>query len=70
MKLTKWFSANVKPVRTGVYQTQYYAGGGYSMWNGEKWGSERDSINGAVKNPNYRMAAQDKPWRGLVEKQT
>ena len=71
MKLTPWFPLNIKPVRSGVYNTSLgnktpYLG--FSHWNGRRWSDTCASIEGA--NQAIRgNGMQDKKWRGLAAKQ-
>lgn len=61
MNATPWYSAKVKPVRVGWYQTKgcdgYMDCGGMHYWNGEYW----------LLRP-YGTALPPLPWRGLTEK--
>ena len=62
MKLTKWYEANVKPVRLGVYQVQDLFredSGFYAYWNGYHWLIE--SEQGA------RLKFQYRRWRGVEQ---
>jgi hypothetical protein len=65
-ELTPWFPSSVKPVRKGVYQTDWY-GVGYSQWSGQEWSNQDEKIEEAAMRPNWDMGAQDKPWRGLAK---
>lgn len=61
---TDWFPVKVKPVRPGVYETRYYAGGliwvGRSRWNGSRWSSQGGAMH------YFTLFRQDKEWRGLA----
>jgi hypothetical protein len=56
VKKTKWFPANVKPVRVGWYQVKCDMGftcGGMHFWNGKYWQVPLWGECSAV------------PWRGI-----
>jgi hypothetical protein len=68
MKKTRWFPAETKPVRPGIYETRFDAFHGYSFFNGEKWAVQRRSVAYAIDSSgNIEYSRQDKRWRGLVE---
>lgn len=60
-QLTDWFPPYIKPVRVGVYSTDW----GYAHWNGKRWGCGQDTPWLARKCPDYRKAFQRKSWCGL-----
>lgn len=71
MKLTPLYPPNIKPVRSGVYQTQLTpdAKAAYSHWNnGTKhwgWGETNPSLTETY--PQGSSAYQNKYWRGLTK---
>ena len=66
MKLTPWFSGDVKPVREGVYERQYNEDGSqYCYWNGKFWGLYATIPKIAVWLQNSSSADQNLPWRGV-----
>lgn len=68
-KLTPWFPADVKPVRVGVYETNFRevcaVFKGFSFWNGVEWSNQRDLKEGA-RTAGYTGSVQTKQWRGLA----
>ena len=68
MKLTKWYPANVNPVRVGIYQQKSFDGKdvGYQHWNGIHWGGFGRSIKSAVALKD--VFAFSTGWRGLAKK--
>ncbi len=69
-KLTPWFPADVKPVRVGVYlvKSPLLLTGGFSYWDGKRWGWICYTRRDAAAEKVYPGASQDKQWRGLAEK--
>lgn len=73
MKLTKYFSAKIKPALVGVYDrndkgTFMYNGmPNYSYWDGSRWGVSCITVKGAHGERNIRSSEQNLPWRGLAE---
>jgi hypothetical protein len=65
MKKTKWFPANVKPAREGVYQRKYSWGVDYAYFNGRDWGVSEDTTEGAFLWRNT-LSAMECKWRGLT----
>lgn len=69
LKLTPWFSGDVKPAHVGVYERSDARGvTWYSGWNGAWWGAFDGSIERAglwMNGP--RSLHQDWRWRGLAE---
>jgi hypothetical protein len=77
MKTTEWFSAEVKPVKVGVYEAHNVWGDGriwargYAHWDGKAWGNVRRTADDAAEF-RKRYGANDyghqrKVWRGLTE---
>jgi hypothetical protein len=70
MKTTKWYTASVKPVRIGVYETDLgnaLEKFGFSYWDGNRWGNQYKTPEEAIVW-GFRPGVQDKFWRGLTEK--
>jgi hypothetical protein len=72
MKHTPWFSANVKPVRAGVYEIKnisFRKKKLYRYWNGKRWCSGATTPNSAILK--FKVfgtgAPVVLPWRGLAE---
>ena len=65
-KLTPWFPLEVKPVRRGVYETEFDTFRGFSRWTGKKWANQDPAAERARLLP-ASGAVQDKRWRGLAE---
>lgn len=72
-KLTPWYPAKVKPIRTGVYERdmgEYCAGkySYYSIYSG-LWYGWAEWVDFAIENAQkgYVSSLQDRPWRGLTE---
>ena len=69
MKLTAWFPPSVKPVRPGVYETQFmnennqFGPSGFSRWTGNHWTDTCTTIQGANINTSHGL--QNKKWRGI-----
>lgn len=60
--LTQWFSAEVKPALTGLYQRMYDTEQETSQpdyWDGKVW--RYDEEHGVI------AISQTRPWRGLAE---
>ena len=74
MKLTKWFPADSRPLRNGVYQRllgyQRLSGEfiAFSYWDGEGWGVAEKYPNLAYVNRGGIYSDRKSPWRGLLEK--
>lgn len=73
LKLTPWFTPEIKPVHPGVYETELRGRSfdqhiefGYSYWTGLFWGNNQPTPMDALRA--RERGAQDKPWRGLAEK--
>ena len=64
-KLTPWFPPAVKPVRRGVYETEFCGVPGFSRWTGEKWANQAGSPSRALEQ-HVAGAWQAKGWRGLA----
>ena len=68
-KLTKWFSDNIKPAYSGVYEVDII--GLYSYFDGIHWGWYCNSIEKADKERfslyEDQYPSQNKLWRGLAE---
>jgi hypothetical protein len=72
-KLTKWYPANVKPIRKGVYERDMTSPGkngslywAFSFWDGRFWyaGSIAPELNTGTRVGKH--AFQNLPWRGLA----
>jgi hypothetical protein len=66
--LTPWFPPEVKPVRTGVYETDLSLGKPtYQHWTGKYWCYYCSNPEAAAldKNSQLRSSRQRSPWRGL-----
>jgi hypothetical protein len=73
-KMTNWFPTHIKPVRVGVYITQFWNGVfweyGFSYWNGKKWANSNGTPEIALLNKKWISGAvQDRKWLGFTEKQ-
>ena len=71
MKLTKWYSGDVKPVRKGFYERKCIASGWpgkYSFWDGEKWLSGTNHLSIPYKK--IASCHQQLPWRGVAKDQS
>lgn len=73
-KKTPWFGATQKPVRNGVYETEYidedtgkFYSKGYSKWLGDKWSLQWDSKSIAERET--MGGGQSKRWRGFTTDQ-
>lgn len=68
-KFTKWFPANIKPVRKGIYQTivPNVSGLYFSKFDGKFWLRDRYELEMAnlESSPSY---CQNRQWRGLAKK--
>lgn len=66
-EVTEWYPASVKPLRVGVYETDFLTrAGNFAYWDGKLWGNSKSSPRAA----NMRRSpspVQDKGWRGLKE---
>lgn len=67
MKLTPWFSGDLKPVRVGPYPRQFVDKEFYSFWNGHFWGFISTSLELAYENREFHSLHQCLPWRGLLK---
>lgn len=65
---TDWFPANIKPVRAGVYETNY-AGQSYAYFDGKRWGWANPTVAKARKDTRTHGAYQAKEWRGFNKEQ-
>jgi hypothetical protein len=66
-KLTPLFGPDTKPVRKGVYQTDFPPfedQPGYSNWTGTHWAHQFASVEEAANKLTY--GEQSKHWRGLT----
>lgn len=73
MKKTPWFSAEVRPVRRGVYERRFPSGTiKFAKWDGRKWhtGYGVDPLWAASENnvSGYQCDFGDPDWRGLTTK--
>lgn len=71
-KLTRWFPADVKPVRAGVYQTRKgkELSDWFQFWSGTFWGVSQKSVFDAYaekNNPSWGFTTVE--WRGLAKPQ-
>lgn len=67
MKLTPWFSGDVKPVRDGVYQRQYSSGGLYfCMWSKGYWRFPADTPDDARIEIARSLEQKQPSWRGIA----
>lgn len=77
---TEWYSPHIKPVRSGVYETQIHVDDdvtqpvfhfGFSYWDGKKWSNTRATIQLAskeiCKRYGFLNGFQNKHWRGLTK---
>jgi hypothetical protein len=67
-QMTPWFPSNIKPVRAGVYQTNY-AGSTYTYFDGKRWSWSNPTLKSANKDRDTHGAYQQKEWRGFTEEQ-
>jgi hypothetical protein len=65
-ELTEWYSADVKPVHVGVYETAFDIHVGFCHWNGRQWGNQYLTLERADMLKVW-PGNQDKAWRGLKE---
>ena len=68
--ITEWFSASVKPVRDGVYETRSQKSQPfvtYQYWNGEHWGYFKPTAELAFQRRHMKSCEQKPQWRGLAE---
>ena len=67
-KLTDWFPADVKPVRTGVYETKQqnmFHGTRFQFWNGKFWCAYTSTAEDAARASNSNKSSVHNPaWRG------
>lgn len=65
---TRWFSASVKPVRVGMYQTMCRHNDAvlWRYWNGEFWGWGYENKRWAYSWRKEPLGTQTDPWRGLT----
>jgi hypothetical protein len=62
MKKTRWFSADVKPVRVGLYECRRYRNSAeILLWNGKDWSYPWGQVWACMT-----IESGDK-WRGLAE---
>ena len=72
MKVTRTFPADVKPVRTGVYQVDIKIAKAFGLpcywayWNGKRWSPCSDTAWAAARMKHRRASFQDKIWRGAA----
>lgn len=69
MEMTDWFPPDIKPVHSGVYQTEFAAGRGdlgYSRWDGVHW--RYQYLSKAIAAGSEGIGSQNKRWRGLATK--
>lgn len=69
-KLTPWFPPEVKPVRKGVYPTEFDCingpVAGYSFWFAPGWSGQRKTPKDAMDFTHRADGIQHKRWRGLA----
>jgi hypothetical protein len=68
-KLTKWFHADMKPTRIGVYETKDggMEGTGFQYWDGKSWQFWGYSAEDAFLCRNKgKSIFQNVQWRGLA----
>ena len=70
MKETDWFSVIVTPVRVGVYKTWHRGEdgtlyGGYSYWDGRKWGYTQPNPSMAAYRNAFPSTQQSREWCGI-----
>lgn len=69
MKVTQWFTSDIKPKHKGVYERSHPFMPGlmpYSYWNGKHWGFSRSTPYVANMDKAKRSAYQDCKWRGIA----
>lgn len=67
MKLTEWYTSDIKPVRTGVYPVKNSIGGiRYSRWYRNKWRFMHATVESA-ENEKSQSFNQAKIWRGIAK---
>ncbi len=74
-QMTPWFPANMKPVRTGVYEVRLDGASSlmaYAFWSGDRWGAMSSTLQMAPtqKYAFADWASQNKRWRGFTERQS
>jgi len=68
VKLTPWFSADVKPVHEGVYQRQGEDGVYFAYWSIKtNWRAYQPDPERAARFKNIPTMYKNLPWRGRVE---
>ena len=70
MEKTKWFPAEIKPKRKGIYEVWslvFNQCGWFCHWDGKKWGYAYQNINWAYDSRNKTSETQYRHWRGLSE---
>lgn len=75
---TPWYHWNAKPAQgfahCGPYKRRHTAYGtgqpfeAYSWWNGEFWGKDSMTPQGAMHLKHLRSAFQYLPWKGLTRR--
>lgn len=64
MKLTDWYSPNIKPKRKGVYITRYYGAIYFQRWTGRCWNVRMGTINSADE-ATHKSRYQNVEWKGI-----
>lgn len=64
MKLTDWYTPDVKPVRRGVYITRKNKNIYFQYWTGTFWNVRMFNIDKASK-AKQRSQHQDVYWKGI-----
>jgi hypothetical protein len=70
-RLTRWFPADVAPVRVGVYQKDFGVREEYQFWDGTRWhyGCSDPQETEAMRG-RYDGAPKPRAWRGLTARAT
>lgn len=72
-KETPQYPPEIKPVRVGVYRTEFFdrwlerGRGGFSWWDGARWGFQCSTPERASERRYGHGAVQEKRWCGLAE---
>jgi hypothetical protein len=65
-KLTPWYSADVQPVRPGLYQRDIEGDLYWGWWDGRQWNFSGPDKAEAVEFRRALSGWQNAPWRGLA----
>jgi hypothetical protein len=66
MKLTDWYTPDIKPLRRGVYITRKNDTIYFQYWTGTFWNVRMSNIDKANKTK-QRSQHQDVCWKGILK---